>query len=140
MGDVTGNNFVGGFIGSFDYSNFPIENSYARGNVSATGSYAGGFVGINRGEVINKSYAFGNVSGASVNNGGFFGTTTGSPDFNYTYWNGDNVGGSGVNDKYMPLSETQMQSGGNFSTWNFNNVWIETDLGPELIMPNSLMR
>lgn len=140
LGDVTGNNFVGGFIGSFDYSNFPIENSYARGNVSATGSYAGGFVGINRGEVINKSYAFGNVSGASVNNGGFFGTTTGSPDFNYTYWNGDNVGGSGVNDKYMPLSETQMQSGGNFSTWNFNNVWIETDLGPELIMPNSLMR
>lgn len=140
LGDVTGNNFVGGFIGSFDYSNFPIENSYARGNVSATGSYAGGFVGINRGEVINKSYAFGNVSGASVNNGGFFGTTTGSPDFNYTYWNGDNVGGSGVNDKYMPLSETQMQSGGNFSTWSFSNVWIETDLGPELIMPNSLMR
>jgi filamentous hemagglutinin family protein len=64
---VTGSSFVGGLVGT-NYGS--INNSYATGNVTGTGSQVGGLIGQNgvTGGVVNKSYFAGNVSG--INNVG----------------------------------------------------------------------
>ena len=73
------NSVVGGFAGiSFD----TISNSTASGAVSGTSSsYLGGFVGINA-ELIQDSTSSGNVSGSGANNfaGGFAGVNFGNID------------------------------------------------------------
>ncbi|MFB6073724.1 MAG: beta strand repeat-containing protein [Haloarculaceae archaeon] len=58
---VTGDGRTGGLVGR-NYN--PIENSYATGDVSSSGSAVGGLIGKNYGEIIN-AYATGNVTGDS---------------------------------------------------------------------------
>jgi len=78
IGDVSGINVVGGFVGFMDGGN--ISNSYATGNVSGK-SYIGGFAGqtnYDSGSIISGAYSTGNVFGtsASVSDGklgGFIG-------------------------------------------------------------------
>ena len=61
-GDVSATGFhAGGLVG---YNSGDILNSYATGDVSATDSYAGGLVGVNSGSIAN-SYATGTVSATS---------------------------------------------------------------------------
>jgi filamentous hemagglutinin family protein len=59
-GNVNANFYAGGLVGSGG----TIIDSYATGNVSATGSYVGGLVGYN--DRISSSYATGSVSGFSA--------------------------------------------------------------------------
>ncbi len=70
-GKVTGANTVGGLVG---YSNAVIRNSYSNADVSATGSQAGGLVGItNSGSLTENVYATGKVSATKSNAGGISG-------------------------------------------------------------------
>jgi hypothetical protein len=74
-GDITGSNAIGGLIGS---NIGTISNSYATGNVTATGSgAAGGFAGfLNTGSQIYNCYASGNVTATGDDAGGFVGKVT----------------------------------------------------------------
>jgi hypothetical protein len=74
MGDVHGDQFAGGLVGS---NNGAISNSYATGNVSGTGNdNNGGLVGDNTNTITN-SYATGSVSGGG-NLGGLVGSNYGT--------------------------------------------------------------
>jgi len=68
---VNGQTQVGGFAGLFNCSDF--RNNYSLGNVTGTGTYVGGFIGIaqNCGSIINN-YSTGSVSGGNYV-GGFAG-------------------------------------------------------------------
>jgi hypothetical protein len=68
--DVSGNNYVGGLIGQSRYGN--IYDSYARGNVAATGSSAGGLIGSNGKGWLTNCYSAGTVSGSDA--GGLVGS------------------------------------------------------------------
>lgn len=81
-GDVSGLDNVGGLTGTtlgyvdgIDYSGY-IQDSYATGNVTASGSQAGGLIGYMNGAFISDSYARGNVSG-NDDVGGLIGTVLG---------------------------------------------------------------
>lgn len=70
-GKVTGSSTVGGLVG---YSNGVIRNSYSNADVTATGSQAGGLVGItNSGSLTENVYATGNVNAIKSNAGGISG-------------------------------------------------------------------
>lgn len=75
-GDVIGKSYVGGFIGSTQYtSKYVISDCYASGNVTASEDLAGGFIGtVNTPyiEKIENCYALGDVEARS-NAGGFAG-------------------------------------------------------------------
>ena len=86
-GDVSGSSRSGGFGGKA-YSHVYVSRSYSTGNVFATGSEVGGFIGRNRGTVY-ESFSTGSVTGLN-NVGGFFGTANGEV-FNSTA-SGDVIG------------------------------------------------
>lgn len=70
-GKVTGSSTVGGLVG---YSNGVIRNSYSNVHVTATGSQAGGLVGItNSGSLTENVYTTGTVSAIKSNAGGISG-------------------------------------------------------------------
>ena len=89
----SGNVYAGGLVG---YNSGDILNSYAAGDVSATGSssaYAGGLVGYNYAGSILKSYATGNVSATSSSSyayaGGLVGYNTSSGGITNSYAAGE---------------------------------------------------
>ena len=68
-GDVSGNSYVGGFLGN-TYSKASLINCYAEGNVNNSSSYTGGLCGsISSSSTISNSYATGNVNGTNYNGG-----------------------------------------------------------------------
>ena len=66
---VAGSAYAGGLVG-YNYYNITITDSYATGNVTASGtySYAGGLVGYSSNITITDSYATGNVAASGNNN------------------------------------------------------------------------
>lgn len=75
-GNVQGKNYVGGFIGSS--SGVVVSYCFVIGNVTAFGSYAGGFIGFAKNGVdkgISYSYATGDVTASGDYVGGFAGKT-----------------------------------------------------------------
>ena len=99
---VSGNSNVGGLVG---INNKTIENCYAVGLVTGTGTYVGGLVGENRG-----------VS-ATVTSSYYDSTTTGQSD------TGKGVGETTAN----------MKTQSTFTGWDFTNIWtIETGSYPTL--------
>jgi hypothetical protein len=62
----SGTPFMGGLVGDngYEVSTTIVENCYSAGNVSGTGSYVGGLVGVNRGAVT-ASYYDSEISGKS---------------------------------------------------------------------------
>jgi len=73
-GNIKGKNYVGGLIGyntrSWDSSPIPtVDNSYAAGSVSGTGSYLGGLVGRNYGGTIRYCYFLDPADGGGPDNG-----------------------------------------------------------------------
>ena len=77
-GAVSGDNYVGGFVGSTGVgpNNSLITNSYATGNVIGSGEYIGGLVGDSYGEISN-SYATGDVIGDETGLGEYIGGLVG---------------------------------------------------------------
>jgi hypothetical protein len=96
-GAVSGDNYVGGFVGSTGVSpnNSLINNSYATGDVIGSGEYIGGLVGDSYGTITN-SYAtgdvdgFGDVGGLVGYNGG---TISNSSATGAVTGDDDNIGG-----------------------------------------------
>jgi len=74
-GDVTGGDYLGGFIGSMDNAS-EITKCYSTGNVVGENS-VGGFIGYNDGGMISKSYSNCTIAG-TTGVGGFVGFTSGS--------------------------------------------------------------
>ena len=76
-GDVSGRDYVGGLIGIINGGS-SIKNSYATGNVTATGDGIGGLVGASlTGVTIENTISFGNVRGEN-GVGGLIGDLNGS--------------------------------------------------------------
>ena len=98
-GPVFGASVVGGFVG-YIYPGGSISDSYALGDVQATGDYVGGFVGfMEYSTTISRAYAKGQVSGRNYI-GGFLG---------YAHdW------GSNIYDSYSTGSATGSSSVGGF--------------------------
>jgi len=69
---IIGNTFIGGVVG---YNEGTIQNCYATGNVSCSGSTVGGVAGANTGTIRN-CYASASVSGTNV--GGLVGANLGT--------------------------------------------------------------
>ncbi|MEA1979927.1 MAG: GLUG motif-containing protein [candidate division Zixibacteria bacterium] len=94
--DITGNEFVGGFVGVNYIST--ITNSYSTGIVSGSGECVGGLVGNNENSsTISNSYSTGSVSGDNAI-GGFVGRNDQSSTITNSYSTGsvsgaDEVGG-----------------------------------------------
>jgi hypothetical protein len=99
-GDVVGVDRVGGFIG-YTYpetghtnGTMLIEGCYATGDVTATGTMAGGFMGRNGHGTVRRSYATGNVIGTH-NVGGFAGESQWTPSLIEDSYSTGNVSASG---------------------------------------------
>ena len=97
LGNVSGKNEVGGLIG-YNYSyNSTLQNCYARVDVTATLSHAGGLVGKNYSADIENCYATGSVSGTDQHLGGLIGENTGgwyfgSGDISNCFWDKETSG------------------------------------------------
>lgn|GEM_PF-695966 len=78
LSNVTGNDYVGGFVGRTYYQDFQIHQSYATGKVTGV-TYVGGFIGYNyysrQYNDISDCYATGEVTGSDYM-GGFAGRTS----------------------------------------------------------------
>jgi len=133
-GSVGGDSYMGGLAGS---SVGAITNSYATGNVTATGAFVGGLVGQNKTQAgtVSNSYATGSVSGANYT-GGLVGFNTGAIDTSYATGTvnstGNYVGGligqnattGTVNDSYAT---------GNVSGANYSAGLVGGNLAPATI-------
>jgi hypothetical protein len=64
-GSVTGNNYVGGLVGT---NTGTLSNVYTTGSVSGSGALVGSLIGTNYGAIIN-GYATGSVSGCNYGGG-----------------------------------------------------------------------
>ena len=67
-GTLTGRQYVGGISGSLEMSTTSFENCFTRGEITATGDYAGGLVGVSKGGCIEKMdncSHFGDLKGES---------------------------------------------------------------------------
>lgn len=131
-GNITGSGAnAGGFAGFIDGAT--ISDSYATGTVvgvTTAGGFAGKIGSATNGAQIDRIYVTGMPSGAT-NVGAFAGDidTTNSPAFTSSFYNNSNglpAEGQGsqsiTNVSYA--DNTQMQTQGTFSGWNFSTIWL----------------
>jgi len=121
-GNVTGKDNVGGFAGLLDGAT--ITNSFARGDVYASQSFAGGFAGYTMEGTIGYSFSTGTVNDNGIGPyGGFIGSG-GDSSFYNNYWDGIS---SGIYSSYgqslgeITVSQTYyMVREETFTNWDFN--------------------
>ncbi len=123
--NVTGRNNVGGFTGLSENANADtITNSYARGNVTGTGTNIGGFAGSGSSIFyLTYSYASGHVTGTGA--AGFVGGTFDAAGI-YTSSLYDSQT-TGATDGSVPGRTTvDMQTEAVFHEWGYDflNVWV----------------
>jgi len=122
-GSVTASgDYAGGFVG-YNGFQFLISDSYATGNVSGTDS-VGGFAGYHLDGLIERSYSTGSVAGTS-SMGGLVGSTA-TGQVNDSYWN-TTTSGQASSAGGTGLTSTQMQQRANFTGWDFANTWFGYD-------------
>lgn len=125
-GIVIGIDRVGGLIG---YNSGDIGNSYNTGAVNGTNE-VGGLIGEDFMGTITNTYSTGAVTGNS-DVGGLVGYDDGGT-ISSSYWDTETSGqnsSAGGN----PLTTASMKVQGNFSGWDFNNIWYMKDnLYPKL--------
>ena len=125
-GNVSGQNYVGGFAGKVSGSGAKVNDCYARGQVTGN-SISGGFTGSNEGEITN-CYATGKVT-ANEKAGGFAGTNSGL--VTNSYWDtqssaiSTSAGGTGKITSLM----TYQNAVTNLKGFDFTKIWI-TDKSP----------
>jgi beta-lactam-binding protein with PASTA domain len=123
IGPVFGISNVGGFVGYCCYNGWGISDSYALGDVQATGDNAGGFVGQANYASINRAYAKGQVSGNN-NVGGFVGATS-YASINDSYSTGSAIGSSAVGG----FCGYNYQAGINNCFWDKDTSLLTTSAG-----------
>ncbi len=116
---VSGTSSVGGLVGYG--SNSEIRWSLHRANtVAASGSIAGGLIGISSGTDLINSYAASPVSAGSLA-GGL--TGSGSPSASGCYWDTTVSGQSTSSGGGTGKTTSQMQQRATFSGWDFDSRW-----------------
>ena len=107
-GSVTGDNYVGGLVGSNSYE---VSDSYSTGSVtSEEGSYIGGLVGFNGDPgTVSDSYSTGSVSG-NLHVGGLVGRNYGNAaDSFWDEENSDMTDGVGTGDDTGITSKSEQE-------------------------------
>ena len=130
--DVTGVDFVGGFVGHAK-TNGTIENSFATGRVTSNGKYVGSFIGANNVDVMN-CYATGLVD-ASNTYGGFIGFNMSSGTISSgafdTQTTGIHIGiGLDSNSQNVSALTTALFTSNNLVGWDFDVTWKFDRMNP----------
>ncbi len=110
--------YSGGLIG---YTQSPVSNCYARGNVSCTSAFlVGGLVGYSSGGAISNCYATGTVPTSGSWLGGLTGYCSGATTNSYF-----DSQTSGIATSHTGTAKTtaEMTTQATFSGWNFPTVW-----------------
>ena len=139
ISNVTGLNYVGGFLGYNESAGTVVENCFSKGSVSQNGSdpnhKLGSFIGYIKRGVFENLYATGEVSAPQTANiGGLVGYERYAPTIQGgIYWNtvstgvvsatGGGFSSSMFDDEAVGLDTEQMKSSSNFSGFDFDNVW-----------------
>lgn len=121
IGSVRSGANTGGLVG-YNFGN--ISNSYATGSVTASGTFAGGLVGIIDGSThyIENCYSSGLVTSTAGNYGGLLGIDFTGTIITNSFWDMESsaqvisAGGTG-------LSVSQMADSSNFTGWDFTDIW-----------------
>ena len=116
-GDDGGDSFCGGFVG---WASGSFIDCYARGDVTASGEYVGGFAGVSDDE--DNCYSTGAVTGVGAGVGGFNGNEGGTT--NNCFWDtvtsgqGASFGGTGKTTAEMKTINTFLAAG-----WAISTIW-----------------
>lgn len=117
-GNDSGDSFCGGFVGT---GNGAYNDCYARGAVTATGQYVGGFAGVS--PDMDDCYSTGAVTGVGAGVGGLNGneggTTTNCFWDTETSGQASSFGGTGKTTAQMKTQATFTDAG-----WNFTTIWF----------------
>jgi hypothetical protein len=121
IGDVEGDQYVGGAVGNTGTSSNNITNTYATGNVKASTDTAGGFIGryVTSGSIV-SSYALGDVYSTGGIVGGFAGNAGNSATITNS-WSGGDVKGNGTSVGGF-IGSTSINITDAFSSGNVENV------------------
>ena len=119
-GDYNGDSHCGGFVG---YCTDIATNCYARGSVTGTGDYVGGFVGT--GYYEDHCYSTGVVTGVGANVGGFGGS---SPNAVYCFWDTE-TSGKATSSGGTGKTTAQMKDVATFQAaeWEISTKWYVLD-------------
>lgn len=128
--EVSGDVPVGGLVG---YNNEgSIENSFARGNVTAFDYLAGGLVGADSAGLVINSYALGipDAPEDPESIGGLIGSCCENTEVVNSFWNVDTSGLSEEEDNGYgdPKTSTEMRAIATFTSdleepWDFDDIW-----------------
>jgi hypothetical protein len=110
---VTGGDYTGGMTGINDYR-ATISNSYSTGGCATRDVYAGGFVGLNDGSIVN-SYTTGKLRASEGPWGAFCGFTNGSGTVTGCYYNRAN----GTDSFATEITTSQFIVRSTFVGWDF---------------------
>jgi hypothetical protein len=128
-GNVTDNSSAGGIIGVNLYAE--VSDCYSKVDVYTKTGTAGGFVGINAGE-ITHCYSTGNVSGA-YDIGGFAGKEKNESTIDDCFWDKEasgiviSSGGTGLSSSEMRKNRTYLSSNWDFvfeTTNGTDDIWV----------------
>lgn len=127
---ISTNDYTGGFLGRALGTTF--NNVYVRGNVSGT-NYVGGFIGYTNYSSLTNTYSTGSVNGSGESYvGGFIGQNeSDGSTIVHSFWDGDKAGVSITCGDESPCAgavkstTTLMNAKSTFSdvTWDFEEVW-----------------
>jgi filamentous hemagglutinin family protein len=146
-GNVIGGGYVGGLVG--DMSNAGAgnntSNNYAAGNVSATSSYAGGFIGNAAAGAMTNNYSSGIVTSTVATLTGAFIGSRGAGAVSGNYWEQSApqygttapANSSFNNAAASAINSVDMLTSGSFAGFAFGNLatpntWTMGASGPEL--------
>jgi len=91
-GSVSGTAFIGGLVGTIGYSS-TVNNSYSTGSITGTGDYVGGLVGSSFSSTVSNSYSTGSVLGTnSIGIGGLVGRNFNNSTVSNSYSTGSVTG------------------------------------------------
>lgn len=115
-GDDGGDSYCGGFVGT---ANGGFTDCYARGAVTATGEYVGGFAGVSDDE--DNCYSTGAVTGVGANVGGFNGNEGGTTT--ECFWDTDTSGQAASAGAETGKTTSQMKDAATFTAWALSTIW-----------------
>lgn len=136
---------IGGLFGSM--GNYSLKNSYANANIIVTQdglASAGGLIGSSGNGIVQVQNCHSNstisASNLGSNIGGLIGYVgaTGALDLTDNFYNSDRYTlnsdalGNDTNSGVSNLTNSEMSDSGNFSNWDFSNVWKITSGYPKL--------
>ena len=133
-GAVEGSDYVGGLVGGSidgDTISNSISNSYAAGDVTATGSFVGGLVGSFEEGNISNSYATGEVEGSDYV-GGLVGGLSDKGTIINSYADGDVTATLSSAGGLTGYSEGTV-SGGSYATGDVNDEFYVGPPAPEIL-------